>query len=175
MEEAYLELEDCFVARYDAGARDLLAPHRDGTLLSFSLLLSDEAAFEGGATAFPAYGAVPVATGSALLHSGQMLHGGAQTTRGTRVILVGFVAVDAAVVDRAVLAKASRDLGRLTQLRRVRRQLRKRGLPMIFKRATPQALLKASLAIDRSVATAALRRQRLGPESAIQEPTAPVS
>ena len=106
--EAVLSLEDCFVARYDAapdgaGAADRLSPHRDSSLLSFNVLLSDAAAFDGGATVFDDDddGDVMDAAdaGDGVLHPGQLLHRGRRTTRGTRVLVVGFVGVDDGAVD----------------------------------------------------------------------------
>ena len=51
--EASLWLFDCFVAVYAAGSgADALEHHRDATLLSFNVLLSDASAFDGGTTEF---------------------------------------------------------------------------------------------------------------------------
>jgi hypothetical protein len=54
-----LAVHDLFVVKYEAAgaAQDRLAPHRDGHLLSFSLLLSDpDTDFEGGGLAFHSLG-----------------------------------------------------------------------------------------------------------------------
>ncbi|KAJ1453318.1 hypothetical protein M885DRAFT_524735 [Pelagophyceae sp. CCMP2097] len=153
-----LLIEDLFVARYDAGKRDELANHRDSSLLSFSVLLSDETAFDGGATYFDALGAsVPLRAGDALLHCGEILHGGSKTTRGTRLILVGFVQVIADNVDEAIRWESTRDLGRLAQLERVHAWLGRTDKPMIYKSATPAAVLKATRKIDANLALKALR------------------
>ncbi|KAH8070803.1 prolyl 4-hydroxylase alpha-subunit [Aureococcus anophagefferens] len=90
LDEAALSLEDCFVARYDAApdgaGADRLSPHRDSSLLSFNVLLSDAAAFDGGATVFDDDddgGDVMDAAdaGDGVLHPGQLLHRGRRTTR----------------------------------------------------------------------------------------------
>ena len=47
-----MHTQDAFVVRYDAAGQDGLATHTDDSELSFNLLLSDPAAFEGGGTAF---------------------------------------------------------------------------------------------------------------------------
>lgn len=88
-------LRELFLVKYDAGAdgKAELALHRDGYLLTFSVLLNDE--FSGGGTRLETLGTnvCPERVGDAFLHSGRMLHGGAPITRGTRYILVGFVEV----------------------------------------------------------------------------------
>lgn len=51
--EETLLMRDLFFVRYEAGAQDRLTPHRDGTLLSFNVLLSEPGRdFEGGGTRF---------------------------------------------------------------------------------------------------------------------------
>ena len=50
-------MRDLFFVRYEAGAQDRLTPHRDGTLLSFNVLLSMPGRdFEGGGTRFCSIG-----------------------------------------------------------------------------------------------------------------------
>ena len=58
-ELAHLTIRDLFLVKYEAGTpgvQDRLAPHRDGNLLSFSILLSDPASFEGGGLRFHSLG-----------------------------------------------------------------------------------------------------------------------
>jgi len=58
-EMADLRMRDLFVAKYEAGisgVQDRLAAHRDGNLLSFSILLSDPAHFAGGGLRFHSLG-----------------------------------------------------------------------------------------------------------------------
>jgi hypothetical protein len=97
------------------GGQPGLPLHRDGSLLSFSVLLSraHEGAFAGGGTRFPhlaaadadashddaasprrvadAHGVVRLGQGDACVHSGGVLHGGEAVTAGRRLLLVGFV------------------------------------------------------------------------------------
>ena len=117
--------------RYEAGApgvQDRLAPHRDGNLLSFSILLSEPSTFDGGGLRFhslgpicPACGGKPregcrlacvacggvgrlairgVGRGDLTTHCGKLLHEGYRVTRGRRYVVVGFVICDAPTVDQ---------------------------------------------------------------------------
>ena len=86
---------ECFFVRYTPGAQSSLAPHRDGHLLSFNILLSEPSSFDGGGTRF--LGGVrpalvrPERVGDLTIHCGKLLHEGVTVTRGVRYILVGFV------------------------------------------------------------------------------------
>ena len=114
-----LRLQECFAVRYEASGQASLAMHRDETLLSFNVSLSD--GFEGGGTCFAqptslrewadggsdlcaldsklpswtpgsegsAVSVVRGERGDCLVHCGQLLHAGATVTRGTRIILIG--------------------------------------------------------------------------------------
>jgi hypothetical protein len=96
-------------ARRAPVCQDRLKLHRDGTLLSFTLLVSEpEVEFEGGGTYFHSLSShnadgtgrvVGGKCGSVVLFSGRMLHAGAPVTRGTRYVVVGFVHVASPVVD----------------------------------------------------------------------------
>ena len=90
-----LYCRDLFVVKYDCslGGQRELSSHMDGSLLSFSVLLSHEDDFTGGGTVFPHLQGRTIALGQgdACLHSGSVMHAGAPVTSGTRVILVGFV------------------------------------------------------------------------------------
>ena len=48
--------QDAFVVRYDAAGQGGLATHTDDSELSFNLLLSEPADFDGGGTSFEAAG-----------------------------------------------------------------------------------------------------------------------
>jgi len=129
-----LEVRDLFIINYEArlslcrkkpcltlraaqaaeGGQAALELHRDASLLSFNMLLSDSNTFTGGGTAFPhlarcssagedsgapgwgaavadAGGVVRLAQGDACVHGGGVLHGGCAVTSGRRLLLVGFV------------------------------------------------------------------------------------
>lgn len=132
---------DLFCASYEAatetvgdsaegerGTMDRLEFHRDGSLLSFTVLLSSADDFEGGGTIFDALrdapidesnkslltseGSIKAPQGYATLHSGKLLHGGHVVTKGQRIVLVGFVDVDERNVKPGVLGKAAGEWGR---------------------------------------------------------------
>ena len=126
-----LRVHEVFAVKYEAttqaasGATRLpqaaLEAHRDGPLLSFNVLLSDPATFEGGGTRFETLDMTlrPRNAGDLVLHCGHMLHSAAPVTRGVRYIIVGFVdairppcSIDSAApaapeVDVAVAAAAT--------------------------------------------------------------------
>ena len=146
--------QDLFCAQYQARQNDTpdalttsmdrLEPHRDGTLLSFSLTLSSPDAFQGGGTLFDALRDVqvneggtshgvlrsggvvrPLRAGDAVLHSGKILHGADVVTAGERTVLVGFVDVAEWSIRPGVLANACREWGRMDVAQyRYNRQMR---------------------------------------------------
>jgi len=96
----HLTFRDLFFVRYSAneGEQRGLSMHRDGSAFSFNVLLSDPSDFDGGGISFSIKGwpkghgkTVTIPRGAALVHSGSLLHGGRDITRGTREILVGFM------------------------------------------------------------------------------------
>jgi hypothetical protein len=112
---------------------DHLELHRDGSLLSFTILLTPPDEFEGGGTEFDALrgknvmvdddkdcfeltneGVIrPRQAGQAVFHSGKLLHGGHVLNKGERTVLVGFVDVMALNYQPGILAAACRDWGRI--------------------------------------------------------------
>mmetsp|Transcript_246 Transcript_246/g.464 ORF Transcript_246/g.464 Transcript_246/m.464 type:complete len:428 (+) Transcript_246:195-1478(+) len=108
---------------------DRLDFHRDGSVLSFTVLLSPPEEFEGGGTAFDALEDVaiddvdnsilqpsgviqPPDAGYATLHSGKLLHGGHVVTKGQRIVLVGFVDVHERNFKPGALGRAAKEWGR---------------------------------------------------------------
>jgi len=107
---------------------DRLDYHRDGSLLSFTILLSPPNEFEGGGTIFDVLGDVSIANeydilqspgviqpshaGYATLHSGKLLHGGHRVSKGQRIVLVGFVDVHERNMRPGSLGKATKHWGR---------------------------------------------------------------
>ncbi|CAB9529860.1 Procollagen-lysine,2-oxoglutarate 5-dioxygenase 1 [Seminavis robusta] len=73
--ESAIRANDMFVVRYDADFRAKLENHTDDSDISINVLLTDD--FEGGGTRF-----------------WKLNHEGMQTTKGTRMIFVGFLGVD---------------------------------------------------------------------------------
>jgi hypothetical protein len=135
---------DLFVAHYqvkesgDSNIMDRLELHRDGSLLSFSLLLSSQDDFSGGGTFYDALrdiepsgilhsgGVIRPKQGDAVLHCGKLLHGADVVTAGHRTVLVGFVEVADYCIRGGVLAKACTDFGRMdVATHRYKRQLQK--------------------------------------------------
>ena len=156
-EEHYMTYLDLFCVNYQAsGANDesideydvldRLEPHRDGSLFSFTVLLScPESDFSGGGTFFDALQNLddkidtnnlvskegvlrPHHAGDAVLHTGKTLHGAEATTNGQRTVLVGFVDLQQNQQGRFIrsgaLRDACRDWGRLdVSLWRTKRHL----------------------------------------------------
>ena len=117
---------------------DRLILHRDGSLLSFTVLLSDPSVdFEGGGTIFECLKDVamhytsesatsaehvrvcsngtvrPQKLGYCTLHSGKMLHGADVITSGSRCVFVGFMDVAPFVQTPGRLAEACKQWGRM--------------------------------------------------------------
>jgi len=132
---------DLFCASYEAkddntnsdsedeiSTMDRLDFHRDGSLLSFTILLSPPNEFEGGGTIFDVLGDVsidencdilqspgviqPPHAGYTTLHSGKLLHGGHRVSKGQRIVLVGFVDVHERNIRPGLLGKATKHWGR---------------------------------------------------------------
>ena len=138
---------DLFVAHYqvktsnvaDTNVMDRLELHRDGTLLSFSLLLNSEDDFTGGGTFYDALrdvephsilhsgGVIKPQQGQAVLHCGKVLHGADVVTGGERTVLVGFVEVAERCTRDGALKKACTDFGRMdVAAKRFKRQVEKK-------------------------------------------------
>ena len=74
------------------GEQNSVGPHRDGSVLSFNILLNDSSEFDGGGTWFDHTSQTHhICQGDVLVHSGKLRHAGMPITRGERFILVGFV------------------------------------------------------------------------------------
>jgi len=127
----------------DVGTMDSLEAHRDGSLLSFTITLSDPTEFEGGGTFFEALrghedgyantnvvhpGGVirPCRAGDGVFHSGKPLHGADTVTFGERIVLVGFVDVGVWWQREGVLTEACTAWGRMdVAQKRYQRQVEK--------------------------------------------------
>ncbi|CAK0821603.1 unnamed protein product, partial [Prorocentrum cordatum] len=89
-----LAFRDLFFVRYTAGGQSGLALHRDGSVISFNILLNEPTDFEGGGTFIEADDrAYLIGKGDCFVHSGKLRHGGNPVTRGERLVLVGFIDV----------------------------------------------------------------------------------
>jgi predicted 2-oxoglutarate/Fe(II)-dependent dioxygenase YbiX len=104
-----LHYMDLFLVRYDAdssGAQRALRAHRDRSLLSFNILLSEPSDFDGGGTSFDVLGGEvvhPSHIGDLTIHPGKARHSGVAVSRGVRHVIVGFVGVRSPRVDLAFL------------------------------------------------------------------------
>jgi hypothetical protein len=119
----YVATDDC----ENNQRMDRLEAHRDGSILSFTILLSPPENFKGGGTFFDALmvdttdldsddtrGVIqPPAAGYAVYHSGKLLHGAKPVLQGHRTILVGFVDVADHVIQPGAERQACTTLGRL--------------------------------------------------------------
>eukprot|EP00291_Cryptomonas_curvata_P021622 CAMPEP_0172172698 /NCGR_PEP_ID=MMETSP1050-20130122/12598_1 /TAXON_ID=233186 /ORGANISM="Cryptomonas curvata, Strain CCAP979/52" /LENGTH=548 /DNA_ID=CAMNT_0012844281 /DNA_START=61 /DNA_END=1703 /DNA_ORIENTATION=+ len=92
-----VEPVDVFVVKYSGQGQRSLSVHRDGALLTFSLLLNRPEDFSGGGLYLERAGRVyRPAQGVAVVHSGKVRHGGYPIDSGARYILVGFCLVRSA-------------------------------------------------------------------------------
>ncbi|KAJ2761263.1 hypothetical protein IWQ56_005296 [Coemansia nantahalensis] len=83
---------DLFVVGYHEDHQRALELHSDGCLASLTLLLNDPSEFDGGGTVFEKFDLlVRQAPGDAWIHDGKLRHGGAEITRGQRVVMVAFL------------------------------------------------------------------------------------
>ena len=91
-ERVEIGVRDLFFVRYDLLRQNELKLHRDGSLVSFNILLNDKSDFEGGGTYFKHLDKViGIDRGDCVVHSGKVLHAGHPITSGERYILVGFL------------------------------------------------------------------------------------
>jgi hypothetical protein len=126
---------DFFVANYISNTpgtfttMDRLEAHRDGSILSFTITLSDPSDFEGGGTFFDALKNVevegyhcivrengvvrPNRAGDAVFHSGKLLHGADVVFSGSRTVMVGFIDVMDWWIKPGILSQACTEWGRL--------------------------------------------------------------
>ncbi|CAO3598528.1 unnamed protein product [Absidia cylindrospora] len=98
-----LGFRDLFLVRYNSQAQQGLAPHTDGCLMSFTILVNPPAEFDGGGTQFfiasprkaesedSVIVVRPTHQGDAVHHDACIKHQGLDITRGQRILLVGFV------------------------------------------------------------------------------------
>jgi len=84
-----------FFVKYEAceGGQRSVGLHRDGSSLSFNVLLNHPAEFQGGGTYFdhPLDRTIKIEQGAVLVHSGRRRHAGVEITSGQRFLLVGFI------------------------------------------------------------------------------------
>lgn len=93
-EEVSFNICDLFVVKYNEQIQNKLDLHHDGSFLSINILLSDTKEFEGGGTYFDDGLTMFLEQGDVLVHSGKVKHAGLPVTKGTRYIMVAFVAIN---------------------------------------------------------------------------------
>ena len=86
-------MKDLFLVKYDASGQRSLPEHRDSSVISFNVALSQTGDdFQGGGTRFVISDRIEnINQGSMLGHESGVYHAGHPITVGTRYILVGFV------------------------------------------------------------------------------------
>ena len=111
-EDLVMGVEDLFCIKYDCapGGQRNLKPHRDCSLISFSILINSPSEFTGGGTEFTAMEkTVAGGKGDLVLHSGQLRHAGYPIESGERWILVGFVKCNNTGISQKFLERVQRD------------------------------------------------------------------
>jgi len=83
-------IKDMFIIKYDVTTQKSLNTHKDGTHLSFNIMLSDIHDYESGGTYFDDGLSYYLNRGDVLVHSGYINHGSYNITKGVRYILVVF-------------------------------------------------------------------------------------
>mgnify|MGYP003337289588 CR=1 FL=1 len=107
LQEPHFNIVDLFVVRYKTGQQVELGEHRDGSIISFNILLNSTVDFCGGGTRFPGLSGLTIrgSKGAAIVHCGKIKHSGVRITKGERMLLVGFINV---VDDKTLLPLLSR-------------------------------------------------------------------
>ena len=83
-------IKDMFIVKYELYGQKSLTSHKDGTHLSFNIMLSDANDYEGGGTHFDDGLTYYLNPGDVLVHSGFINHGSHDITKGERFVLVVF-------------------------------------------------------------------------------------
>ena len=87
-----INVRDLFVVKYSHDAQNFMDMHKDGSVLSFSILLNPAFEFKGGGTYFDDGLTVFLNQGDMIIHSGKIKHVDIVTIiEGVRYLLVGFV------------------------------------------------------------------------------------
>ena len=98
-DDMVVNIHDLFIVKYKDNEQNYLDMHCDGSFLSFNILLSDTADFEGGGTYFDDGLTAYLEQGDILIHTSRIKHAGLPITKGTRYLLVGFLNIDLTVED----------------------------------------------------------------------------
>jgi hypothetical protein len=93
-DEIKLDFKDLFIVKYQHDDQNFLEIHKDGSLISFNILLSNTNDFEGGGTYFDDGLIMKGEQGDLIVHGGRIKHSGLPITKGTRYLLVGFLNIN---------------------------------------------------------------------------------
>lgn len=93
LEGSKINICDLFLVKYHENMQNELEVHKDGSVLSFGIVLSNPCDYEGGGTMFEDGIHYSLEQGDMLVHSGRVNHTGMKITRGTRYVLVAFLYV----------------------------------------------------------------------------------
>ena len=88
-----MNILDMFLVKYNENLQNSLELHKDGSILSFNISLSDTREYEGGGTLFEDGIHYNLEQGDMLVHCGKVNHTGIKITKGNRYILVAFIDV----------------------------------------------------------------------------------
>ena len=86
-----IDVKDLFVVKYYHDAQNNLEMHKDGSTISFNILLNESSEFEGGGTKFDDGLTHRSQQGDLFIHSSRIDHSGLPITKGIRYLLVGFL------------------------------------------------------------------------------------
>jgi len=89
--EIGLDIQDLFIVKYEHNKQNFLEPHKDGSFISFNILLTNPNDFEGGGTEFEDGLITKNMQGDLFIHSSLITHSGIPITKGKRYLLVGFI------------------------------------------------------------------------------------
>jgi len=89
-----INIKDLFVVKYSHESQNKLETHKDGSFISFNILLNESGEFEGGGTLFDDGLTYHSEQGNMLIHSSRINHSGLPITKGYRYLLVGFLDIE---------------------------------------------------------------------------------
>ena len=107
LRQAKFSVVDLFIVKYSTREQDHLKEHRDGSIISFNILLNQSSDFRGGGTKFSGIqGGLTLRNekGGSIFHCGKLKHSGVKIVGrdSFRLILVGFLNVTSpSLVDEA--------------------------------------------------------------------------
>ena len=91
LEGSKINIGDLFLVKYHENMQNELELHKDGSVLSFGIVLSNPCDYEGGGTMFEDGMHYSLEQGDMLVHCGRVNHTGMKITKGNRYVLVAFL------------------------------------------------------------------------------------